>query len=143
MSLFGKSAPKTEELNGKNKIQQGPEAHNHIGVGTYMKGELNAPGLLRVDGTIIGDVNCDTKVVFGPQALLEGTLTAQNAEIAGEVKGKLIVKEVLTLKSTAKLQGEIQYGQIQAEKGAIMNGQIKQTDAEMSVVQGTAVSKEV
>lgn len=121
MSLF-KKGTETEEKAPKTKNTIGPEAHNHIGQGTELTGDLNAPGLLRVDGKVEGHIHCKAKAVFGNQSYLDGTLEAENAEIAGKIKGKVTIKELLVLKQTAKIEGDINTNLLIIEKGAQFKG---------------------
>jgi len=48
-----------------------------------------------------------------------------NADIEGEVKGKLEVAELLVLKATAVINGDIVTGKLVVEPGAIFNGSCK------------------
>ena len=80
---------------------------NLIGSGTTIIGEINSSGDIRVDGTLSGSVNTKGKVVVGSTGMVEGNVTASNADISGGLKGSVSVTELLALKSTAKLDGDI------------------------------------
>lgn len=126
MALFNKQNQSSEEAtnNGKQKPALGPEAHNHIGQGTHLTGDLQAPGLLRVDGSIKGNVTCEAKAVFGTKSAMEGTLIANTAEIAGKISGRVEVKELLVVKPTGILEGETYYGKLVVENGGTVTGTI-------------------
>jgi len=96
-----------------------------IGKGTSFKGNLETFGNIRVEGNVTGHVKTKSKVALGESSFIEGNLTAQNAEIAGEVKGILEVSEILILKSTAVINGDIITGRLIIESGATFNGQCK------------------
>jgi cytoskeletal protein CcmA (bactofilin family) len=78
-------------------------------------------GGFRIDGEIEGDVETEGKVVIGVTGKIKGTLTCDNADIEGEFNGKLIVKEILSLRSTATLQGEVYISKLAVEPGANFN----------------------
>jgi cytoskeletal protein CcmA (bactofilin family) len=64
-------------------------------------------------------------VALGPQSHVQGNIIAQNADIEGEVKGKLEVSELLVLKATAVINGDIVTGKMVVEPGAVFNGTCK------------------
>lgn len=111
--------------NGKNVPKNGEAefgTHNQIAKGTLIKGDIKTEGVLRVDGTLIGSVDSTGKLVVGPSGKIEGSIKCDSANISGEVKAKLIVKELLTLQASAKLHGEITTGKFAIEPGAIFSG---------------------
>lgn len=98
-----------------------PTAQNRIVQGTKIIGTIVSDGGFRIDGEIEGDVKAQGKVVIGVTGKIKGTLTCDNADIEGEFNGKLIVKEILSLRSTATLQGEVYINKLAVEPGANFN----------------------
>ncbi|TAF74043.1 MAG: polymer-forming cytoskeletal protein [Bacteroidetes bacterium] len=98
---------------------------NIIGKGTVIEGNINATGNIRIDGKIVGNIIAKAKVVIGHDAIIEGNITAQNAEIAGFIKGKLDVSDYIILKNTAKINGDIASNKLAMEAGATFNGSCK------------------
>jgi len=114
--------------NNKDNRKQLEELSNSstiIGKGTSFKGNLETFGNIRVEGNVIGNVKTKSKVAIGESAFIEGNVVAQNAEIAGEVKGLLEISEILILKSTAVVYGDIITSRMIVESGATFNGQCK------------------
>lgn len=114
--------------NNKENRKQMEELSNSstiIGKGTSFKGNLETFGNIRVEGNVTGNVKTKSKVALGESAFIEGNVMAQNAEIAGEVKGILEVTEILILKSTAVVHGDIITSRMIIESGATFNGQCK------------------
>ena len=95
---------------------------NMIGVGTTITGDVNSHGDLRIDGTLKGSVATEGKVVLGKNGIIEGDVVCNNADIAGEIKAKITVSQLLTLKSTAKLKGDIVTNKLSIEPGAVFSG---------------------
>tara|TARA_B000000565_G_scaffold46626_2_gene30983 strand:+ start:2004 stop:2420 length:417 start_codon:yes stop_codon:yes gene_type:complete len=95
---------------------------NMIGVGTIITGDVNSNGDLRIDGTLKGSVSTEGKVVLGKNGVIEGDVVCNNADIAGEIKAKITVSQLLTLKSTAKLKGDIITNKLSIEPGAVFSG---------------------
>ncbi|MEP7167815.1 MAG: polymer-forming cytoskeletal protein [Bacteroidota bacterium] len=95
---------------------------NLIGNGTVIEGEVKSNGDIRVDGLIRGSVSSKSKVVVGSTGKIDGDIFCQNADISGTVKGKTTVIEMLFLKSTAVINGDIQTGKLVVEVGATFTG---------------------
>mgnify|MGYP001292794064 CR=1 FL=1 len=99
---------------------------NQIEKGTKIIGDIHSHGNIRLDGDMIGNVNSQSKVVLGQTCIMEGKLSAQNAEISGQITGEIDVTDLLILKATAIVNANVLYGKVMIEDGAILNGTIKQ-----------------
>jgi len=98
---------------------------NNIGKGTFLQGNIETYGNIRIEGKVKGDVTSKSKVALGQSSQIEGNVIAQNADIEGEVKGRVEVTELLVLKSTAIVNGDISTGKMVVETGAVFNGSCK------------------
>ena len=97
-------------------------AVNLIGIGTNISGDITSSGDIRVDGTLKGSINTKGKVVVGSTGIVEGDVVCQNADISGELKAKISVSELLSLKASAKLDGDIVTNKLAIEPGATFSG---------------------
>jgi cytoskeletal protein CcmA (bactofilin family) len=95
---------------------------NILGSGTSLTGEVKSNGDFRIDGNLKGNIEVKGKLVVGNGGTIEGEVVCQNADISGEIKGKLNVAELLTLKSTARIHGDIVTGKIAIEPDAQFTG---------------------
>lgn len=114
--------------NNKNNMAKNPEAEvsrNHISHDTSMVGDIKTNGDIRIDGNLSGSIIAKGKVVVGGTGKIEGEILCQNANISGEIKGKVQVAELLTLQSSAKIGGDIMTGKLIVESGAMWNGTVK------------------
>jgi cytoskeletal protein CcmA (bactofilin family) len=108
--------------NGQIKGNEAGGSINLIGQGTTIEGEIKSQGDIRIDGTIIGSVFSKSKVVIGSTGQVQGDITCQNADISGLVKGKTSVMEMMFLKSTGRINGDISTGKLVVEVGASFTG---------------------
>jgi cytoskeletal protein CcmA (bactofilin family) len=108
-----KSMAKQTELEG---------TRNHISAGTTISGDIETSGDIRLDGKLIGTINSNGKVVIGEGGKLEGEIICTNANISGTVQGKISVKELLSLQTTANINGDIETGKLSIEPGANFTG---------------------
>jgi cytoskeletal protein CcmA (bactofilin family) len=95
---------------------------NLIGAGTVIEGEVKSTGDIRIDGTVVGTVHSKSKVVIGNTGRIEGDIFCQNADISGTIKGKSNVHEMLFLKSSGNVKGDIHTGKLVVEVGASFTG---------------------
>jgi len=95
---------------------------NIIGQGTKIVGDIDTNGDIRIDGNIEGNVNSKGKVVIGSNGLIKGEVFCSNAELAGSLNGKIAVSELLSLKASSKVTGDIKTGKLNIEPGAIFTG---------------------
>jgi cytoskeletal protein CcmA (bactofilin family) len=108
---------------GSNKNQTvDASSVNLIGAGTKISGDINSSGDIRIDGHLTGNLVTNGKFVLGPSGFVEGNINCANADLMGEVKGIINVSEMLALKGTAKINGDIVTGRLSIEPGAVFSG---------------------
>jgi len=98
------------------------EMVNTIGAGTVITGDIQSKGDIRIDGMLNGSVKTTGKVVLGKEGVVEGNVSCSNADISGELKAKITVSQLLSLKTTAKLKGDIVTNKLSIEPGATFTG---------------------
>ena len=104
-----------------NNISESPSV-NLIGAGTIIEGDVTTNGDIRIGGTLKGVITVKGKLVVGVSGSIDGETICQNADISGSVKGKITVSELLSLKASAKLTGDITTNKIAIEPGAVFSG---------------------
>ncbi|MCB0504742.1 MAG: polymer-forming cytoskeletal protein [Cyclobacteriaceae bacterium] len=115
--MFNKDEKKVaEELSNSSNI---------IGKGTTLEGNIEAYGNIRVEGRVVGNIVTKSKVALGHSCKVEGNILAQNAEVAGEVKGTVEISDLLLLKPSAVIHGDIITNKLIVESGATFNGGCK------------------
>lgn len=107
---------------------------NLIQADTVIEGDVKANGDIRIDGTHKGTLQVKGKLVVGVTGNIEGEIHCQNADVSGAIKGKIFVSELLSLKSTSKLTGDIVTGKLAIEPGANFSG---------ACSMGGAIAKEI
>ena len=95
---------------------------NLIASGTVITGDVKTEGDFRIDGTLHGTLVVKGKLVVGSNGHIQGEIECQNADVSGEVKGKINVTELLALRATARINGDIITGKISIEPEAQFTG---------------------
>jgi cytoskeletal protein CcmA (bactofilin family) len=94
---------------------------NKIAQGTVFKGGIESQGSFRIEGKVIGNIKTPGKIVVGKTGYIEGQIECENADFEGEFKGELKVSKLLTLRATAKIEGEVFADKLSIEPGAVFN----------------------
>lgn len=114
--MLNKNQKEVEELSNSSNI---------IGKGTIVNGSIETFGNIRVEGKVVGDIKTKSKAAFGHSSQVDGSVLAQNAEVAGHITGTIEVTEQLVLKATATIDGDIITNKLLVESGATFNGKCK------------------
>ena len=117
-------AKQTTRFNGEDSSQ----LINILSDGTKIKGDIISNGDIRIDGEMVGNLAAKGKVVIGEHGKIEGQVQANNIEVSGLIKGKVIAKELLNMKSSAKIEGEIYTKVLSVEEGAKIIGTCDMTE---------------
>jgi len=124
MSVFG-----TVKLgNGDDLIARGSGVEARLSIlasGTRITGALETDGVLRVEGSVEGNLRADGQIVIAPGGLVEGDITTRQAIVAGEVRGQIVAEESVELKAGCRVLGDITTPRIAVEEGGSVNGQLK------------------
>lgn len=107
--MFDKKAKPYTDLLGKT---------NRIVEGTIIKGDIISQADFRLDGELTGNFQSTGKLVIGPAGSVTGDIVCNNADIEGKFNGTIQVTEILNVKATASIHGEVSVGKLSVEPGA-------------------------
>jgi cytoskeletal protein CcmA (bactofilin family) len=99
-----------------------PVMPTNINPGTMIEGNISSDGDIRLDGNMKGNLTTKAKVVIGPQGSIDGNIDCESADIFGKVNGDIHVKELLFMKNTSVVDGDIFTSKLVVENGAKFNG---------------------
>ncbi|MBF0327541.1 MAG: polymer-forming cytoskeletal protein [Nitrospirae bacterium] len=105
-----------------------------IGVNTEFRGDIVSGGTLRVDGKIFGNVVADW-VVLGEAGSLKGNIKAKGVVIGGRVDGNINADELVDIKHTGSLLGDIHTRKLSVAEGGVFEGRsLVQRDEDLKVI---------
>lgn len=110
---------------------------NKINEGTTINGDIAAQTDLRVDGKILGNISCASKVVIGAAAQIAGNIKCVDLTIEGKVKGNLEVNGILFFRQSATFEGDVKYMKLIVEEGATITGSLMNLTAVAKPTQTT------
>lgn len=101
----------------KNRVME----RNVIAKNTSIIGDIKSDGDFRIDGLLEGNLKTNGRVIIGAEGSVKGNVESTNADIEGKFSGQLLVSNILTVKSTAHISGEVTIGKLSVEPGATFN----------------------
>jgi cytoskeletal protein CcmA (bactofilin family) len=120
--MFGSKKKEANNINSP-KVTTAPGSHslNTLVHGTVVEGAIKAESDIRVDGVIKGSLHCNAKVIIGPTGHIEGEIRCVNAVIEGKFEGNLHVSELLNIRESAVVNGDVKTNQLIVQAGAVFN----------------------
>jgi cytoskeletal protein CcmA (bactofilin family) len=114
-----------------------------ISVDTIIRGDLESNGDMRIDGKLIGNIDCKAKLLIGPQGVVEGNITGNNADVHGKVNGNIKLNGQLNLIGKSVITGDIHVGKLQIESTVCFNGKCHMgaNVVELNNEQATAINE--
>lgn len=94
---------------------------NVVGKNTSIIGDVKSEGDFRIDGSVEGTIKTAGRVVIGAYGCVTGKIVCDNADIEGRFTGELLANNLLTLKATAIINGEVAINKLMVEPGAEFN----------------------
>ena len=91
----------------KNVEVTGTKNLTVIAEGVEIKGNINCPGSLRIDGEVKGEIIAGKDIAIGKQGAVEANIKATNAVIAGTYKGDMVASGEVEITQTGKFIGNL------------------------------------
>lgn len=102
--------------------------HTLIGAGMRIEGDIACPGVLRVQGTINGNVACDSSaegaVVLDSGGSIVGTVKARYVVVSGSVAGPVQSSRYCEVNPGASIAGDIGFKALAIHSGGIVEGRL-------------------
>jgi len=106
----------------RNKSAADPRAATVIGPDAAIQGEIRCKGTIRVEGEIVGRIQCDDTIVVTDTGRVKADLMASQIIISGEVTGNVFAKERCEIVARGKLAGDLTSPRVSIEEGVVFEG---------------------
>lgn len=87
-----------------------------------IKGNVSTSGEIQLDGTIEGDLKCNS-ITVGENGTVKGKISADDVVVKGKVKGSITGRNIRVEKS-AKITGDLCHQTLSIEAGAFIEGNL-------------------
>ena len=96
------------------------ETVSFIGGGMQVVGTVDSPGVIRVEGTVLGNVNAAKQLLVARGGKVDGDVHALEAVLDGEITGSIVAERV-EVQSSAVIHGNITASKLMIHEGAWLN----------------------
>jgi cytoskeletal protein CcmA (bactofilin family) len=100
-----------------------------IAPGTRVVGEVEASGVLKVEGVVVGTVRAERQILIARGGSVEGDVFTAEAVIGGTVKGSVTGSERVEIQTGALVHGDVSTKQLIVQEGGEVNGLVKMSGA--------------
>ena len=97
----------------------------NIGKSVHIKGELTGDEDLTIEGRVEGQIKLkDHSLVIGPHGAIHGEISAKNLMVNGSVVGNISAKQLVEIKSSGSVVGDIESSRISIADGGHFKGSV-------------------
>lgn len=112
-------------MSKKSLANSNPSTYiTQIKEGSVIKGNMESPYSIRVDGFVTGDLISKEKIIIGEMGEIGGNLSGSDITIEGYINGDVISNGLLQLTAKSKVIGKIFAHKIAIDNGAELNGKV-------------------
>jgi len=102
-------------------FSRGNRIESVVGEDAKFNGDLVIRGTIRIDGSVLGNVDVDW-LILGEKAFLQGNVSASGVVVGGKIQGDIDAKEIVSIKSKGNVKGNIRTAKLTVDEGAILDG---------------------
>jgi cytoskeletal protein CcmA (bactofilin family) len=126
MAIFGKKKPPAEARTPQPRGPSAPTAAlSIIGSGMTVHGDLDANGVVKIEGTVDGNVRAAAQVLVAKGGSVQGDVDTTEAVVGGTVSGAIRARDRVEIQSGASVHGDITTRRILVAEGGALNGLIR------------------
>jgi cytoskeletal protein CcmA (bactofilin family) len=111
---------------------------------TIIKGKIKNCRQMEIRGFVEGELAAES-VLIHQGGTFYGTLKTDQADIAGSLQGEVFVKNLISIRSSGSVNGNVRYGQLAMEMGADLSADLRNVpprlagDLDITVKRGKSV----
>lgn len=123
------------------------EAHEDVrrltvGREITLTGEIATCDVLVVEGNVSATLRDGRLIEITEAGMFQGSVEIDNADIAGKFEGDLVVHDRLTVRSTGRITGRVQYGELEVQAGGQIVGEIQSVAPSLAMSAASASFKD-
>ncbi len=92
-----------------------------VGPNSEFRGDITTQGTFRIDGVFCGNIAADW-VILGASGSINGDITARSVIIGGKVDGNVNAEELVEIKHTGQVTGDISTRKLSVAEGGVFEG---------------------
>jgi cytoskeletal protein CcmA (bactofilin family) len=108
----------------REKISELTSTESVISEDCIFTGNIVTKGSIKIEGTVDGSISEAKEVFISKTSKITGDISSEKCVIYGNVKGNILVNDMVEVMSSASVEGNITAPRIMIEEGAFFNGEI-------------------
>ena len=108
-----------------------------LGAGTEYNGKLNFKGTVRIDGTFIGEIVSEGRLIVGKGATIHGKVQVGELLVNGSIHAQVVATKIIILHKEAEVLGSVTTPRLEMEEGAVLQGTLDMHKDETSGITAT------
>ena len=114
---------------------------NLLSEGVIVEGDIQTPRDIRIDGTLVGTVHTDGRLVLGPSSRVTGKVNSPNIDVFGNVEGDIVSTGIVVLRAKSNVKGTISTATMVVGGGGVFNGESNMIASAKGVVRPETTEK--
>ena len=111
-------------INKKSKSTAEQTTPTLIGGDCVVKGNIKNTRAIRVEGTLVGDIEDAGNVIVGESGAINGNVTAATLMVFGHIHGDVSANDSVEIKNSGKITGRLSTQTLSVERGGLYEGEI-------------------
>jgi len=103
-----------------------------LGNPSELRGDLFSEGILRLDGTIVGNIRAN-EVILSETASIQGEIAADKIVVGGKMNGTLRANDIVEILTNGCMDGTIVTRRFVLASGGEFNGRIRMDQQQLSI----------
>ena len=99
-----------------------------IAKGTCLTGDVDADGVVKIEGKVVGNVRAARQVLIGKEGQVEGDIQSLEVIVGGHVHGSIQAEERVELQASCTVVGDIATRRVLVEEGSRLDGALRMAD---------------
>jgi cytoskeletal protein CcmA (bactofilin family) len=124
MAMFSSSKRESHRERGSHRGRPDEEVVSTIARDLRVEGTLSSSGVIRIDGTVVGTIRAEHRVLVAEGGNVEGDIRTQEAILNGEVHGSIVADGRVEVQPAAVIRGDITTPCLVIDEGATVCGHL-------------------
>lgn len=96
-----------------------------IACGTRISGEIESDGIVKIEGSVVGNVRAERQILVAQGGTIEGDIETAEAVIGGEIRGTIHASQRVEIQVGAVVHGDVITPRLLIQDGGEVNGYVK------------------
>ena len=131
MQLEGRVPPADMQVEVERDLRArfGGNIRSALGCGTVIEGKFTFDSPVRIDGALTGEVISNSLLIVGEHAVVRARVEVGSLIVLGEVTGDVIAEDLIEIRSTGQLRGDIVSHRLAVQEGGFFQGNVILTNS--------------